>query len=131
LAPLIIHNGEVIGGDQRRIAAEGPQSWIRDQGASRDVCLLACHVAVSSLSRPLTMLKSLLTPLRTRFEEAVSLRNDPPESVPESPEDFERDARIETMRMVVHSINAVEDDTARIDVSYCPILRVINYLKIC
>lgn len=64
------------------------------------------------------MLKSLLTPLKTRFEEAVSLRsNDNPEPVPESPEDFERDARIETMRMVVQSINAVEDDTARIDVS--------------
>ncbi|KAG8739840.1 hypothetical protein FRC10_005070 [Ceratobasidium sp. 414] len=61
------------------------------------------------------MLKSLLTPLRTRFEEAVSLRSEPQEPVPESPEDFERDARIETMRMVVQSINAVEDDTARID----------------
>ncbi|KAF8671829.1 hypothetical protein RHS04_08132 [Rhizoctonia solani] len=64
------------------------------------------------------MLKSLLTPLKTRFEEAVSLRsNDTPDAVPESPEDFERDARAETMRMVVQSINAVEDDTARIDVS--------------
>ncbi|EUC54362.1 hypothetical protein RSOL_042820, partial [Rhizoctonia solani AG-3 Rhs1AP] len=62
------------------------------------------------------MLKSLLTPLKTRFEEAVSLRsNDTPEPVPESPEDFERDARVETMRMVVQSINAVEDDTARMD----------------
>ncbi|CAE6467269.1 unnamed protein product [Rhizoctonia solani] len=62
------------------------------------------------------MLKSLLTPLKTRFEEAVSLRNNEvPEPVPESPEDFERDARIETMRMVVQSINAVEDDTARMD----------------
>ncbi|KAG8690949.1 hypothetical protein FRC11_007896 [Ceratobasidium sp. 423] len=62
------------------------------------------------------MLKSLLTPLKTRFEEAVSLRNnEAPEPVPESPEDFERDARIETMRMVVQSINAVEDDTARMD----------------
>ncbi|QRW23798.1 hypothetical protein RhiXN_10122 [Rhizoctonia solani] len=62
------------------------------------------------------MLKSLLTPLKTRFEEAVSLRsNDTPDAVPESPEDFERDARAETMRMVVQSINAVEDDTARID----------------
>ncbi|CAE6438893.1 unnamed protein product [Rhizoctonia solani] len=62
------------------------------------------------------MLKSLLTPLKTRFEEAVSLRNnETPEPVPESPEDFERDARIETMRMVVQSINAVEDDTARMD----------------
>jgi hypothetical protein len=62
------------------------------------------------------MLKSLLTPLRTRFEEAVALRNEPQETVPESPEDFERDARIETMRMVVQSINAVEDETARLDV---------------
>ncbi|KAF8696543.1 Beach protein, partial [Rhizoctonia solani] len=62
------------------------------------------------------MLKSLLTPLKTRFEEAVSLRsNGTPDAVPESPEDFERDARVETMRMVVQSINAVEDDTARID----------------
>ncbi|KAG9085009.1 hypothetical protein FRC06_003772 [Ceratobasidium sp. 370] len=61
------------------------------------------------------MLKSLLTPLRTRFEEAVALRNEPQEPVPESPEDFERDARIETMRMVIQSINAVEDNTARID----------------
>ncbi|KDN41354.1 hypothetical protein RSAG8_07469, partial [Rhizoctonia solani AG-8 WAC10335] len=62
------------------------------------------------------MLKSLLTPLKTRFEEAVSLRNnEAPEPVPESPEDFERDARVETMRMVVQSINAVEDDTARMD----------------
>ncbi|KAG9093766.1 hypothetical protein FS749_013788 [Ceratobasidium sp. UAMH 11750] len=61
------------------------------------------------------MLKSLLTPLRTRFEEAVALRNEPREPVPESPEDFERDARVETMRMVIQSINAVDDDTARID----------------
>ncbi|CAE6451233.1 unnamed protein product [Rhizoctonia solani] len=62
------------------------------------------------------MLKSLLTPLKTRFEEAVSLRNnEAPDPVPESPEDFERDARVETMRMVVQSINAVEDDTARMD----------------
>ncbi|KAJ1299892.1 hypothetical protein OPQ81_005012 [Rhizoctonia solani] len=62
------------------------------------------------------MLKSLLTPLKTRFEEAVSLRNNEvPVPVPESPEDFERDARVETMRMVVQSINAVEDDTARMD----------------
>ncbi|QRV82971.1 beige protein [Ceratobasidium sp. AG-Ba] len=61
------------------------------------------------------MLRSLLTPLRTRFEEAVALRNEPQEPVPESPEDFERDARIETMRMVVQSINAVEDETARLD----------------
>ncbi|KAF8749643.1 Beach protein [Rhizoctonia solani] len=62
------------------------------------------------------MLKSLLTPLKTRFEEAVSIRsNGTPDAVPESPEDFERDARVETMRMVVQSINAVEDDTARID----------------
>ncbi|KAG8791696.1 hypothetical protein FRC12_008394, partial [Ceratobasidium sp. 428] len=61
------------------------------------------------------MLKSLLTPLRTRFEEAVALRNEPQEAVPESPEDFERDARIETMRMVVQSINAVDDETARLD----------------
>lgn len=70
------------------------------------------------------MLKSLLTPLRTRFEEVVALRNDPVEVVPESPEDFERDARIETMRMVVQSINAVEDETARSDVSFN-----VNYLQ--
>ena len=67
------------------------------------------------------MLRSLLTPLVARFEAATPrLGSSPlaaqPEIEEETPEDFERDARIEAMRVAVESVKVADAVDRKVEV---------------
>jgi Lhr-like helicase len=56
------------------------------------------------------MFRSLLTPLTARFAASVSPSVSEPEIVEETPEDFELDARIDSMRNALEEVKSVELD---------------------
>jgi len=69
------------------------------------------------------MFRSLLTPLTARFATPLPSSVSEPEIVEETPEDFELDARIDSMRNALEEVKSVELDNVhrKLEVSNRPV----------
>lgn len=69
------------------------------------------------------MFRNLLTPLTARFATSAPSSVSEPEIVEETPEDFELDARIDSMRNALEEVKSVELDNVhrKLEVSNRPV----------